>query len=180
MIEKAYAKINISLNVVGKRKDGYHELDMIMVPVSLYDTVYMNKADEMAQKLATVNMYKSILPHDIRDAYERGDMETLSDIAENIIPMTVDAVSDLIDAFVRMWKFESRPFGLETHQIRLGGLKQRLICVMDTINEYLDGKTDKIEELETEILYADCRKTEGADLFSGHVGWKSIVTPCIM
>ena len=48
MIEKAYAKINISLNVVGKRKDGYHELDMIMVPVSLYDTVYMNKADEMS------------------------------------------------------------------------------------------------------------------------------------
>ena len=41
MIEKAYAKINISLNIIGKRADGYHELDMIMVPVSLYDTIYI-------------------------------------------------------------------------------------------------------------------------------------------
>ena len=48
MIEKAYAKINISLNVVGRRDDGYHELDMIMVPVSLYDTIYMNKAEKMS------------------------------------------------------------------------------------------------------------------------------------
>ena len=45
MIEKAYAKINISLNIIGKRADGYHELDMIMVPVSIYDTVYMNRAE---------------------------------------------------------------------------------------------------------------------------------------
>ena len=48
MIEKAYAKINISLNIIGKRADGYHELDMIMVPVSLYDTVYLNRAEEMS------------------------------------------------------------------------------------------------------------------------------------
>ena len=48
MIEKAYAKINISLNIIGKRADGYHELDMIMVPVSLYDTVHLNRAEEMS------------------------------------------------------------------------------------------------------------------------------------
>lgn len=48
MIEKAYAKINISLNIIGRRTDGYHELDMIMVPVSLYDTIYMSKAREMS------------------------------------------------------------------------------------------------------------------------------------
>lgn len=35
----AYAKINICLNVVGKRDDGYHELEMIMVPISLHDTI---------------------------------------------------------------------------------------------------------------------------------------------
>lgn len=48
MIEKAYAKINISLDIKGRRADGYHELDMIMVPISLYDTLYMSRADEMS------------------------------------------------------------------------------------------------------------------------------------
>ncbi len=37
MIEKAYAKINLFLNVVSKRFDGYHDLEMIMVPVKLHD-----------------------------------------------------------------------------------------------------------------------------------------------
>ncbi len=36
---KAYAKINLTLDVVGKREDGYHELDMIMQSVSLFDSI---------------------------------------------------------------------------------------------------------------------------------------------
>lgn len=36
---KAYAKINLFLDVVGKRSDGYHELDTVMQSVSLYDEV---------------------------------------------------------------------------------------------------------------------------------------------
>ncbi|MCQ2507130.1 MAG: hypothetical protein MJ113_08205 [Lachnospiraceae bacterium] len=35
----AYAKINLSLDVLGKRTDGYHEVEMIMNEVSLYDVV---------------------------------------------------------------------------------------------------------------------------------------------
>ena len=34
---KAHAKINICLNVVCRREDGYHELEMIMVPLMLHD-----------------------------------------------------------------------------------------------------------------------------------------------
>ena len=36
---RAPAKINLRLRIVGKRADGYHELDTIMVPVSLYDII---------------------------------------------------------------------------------------------------------------------------------------------
>jgi len=35
----AHAKINLSLDVTGKRKDGYHELRMLMQTVGLHDTV---------------------------------------------------------------------------------------------------------------------------------------------
>ena len=36
---RAPAKINLNLRVVGKRADGYHLVDTIMVPVSLYDEI---------------------------------------------------------------------------------------------------------------------------------------------
>ena len=36
---KAYGKVNISLDVVGKREDGYHLLSMIMQNIDLYDEV---------------------------------------------------------------------------------------------------------------------------------------------
>jgi len=35
----APAKINLSLRVIGRRADGYHLLQSLMVPVSLYDEV---------------------------------------------------------------------------------------------------------------------------------------------
>ena len=38
-IVKANAKINLGLNIVGKNEDGYHELDMMMAPISRYDTL---------------------------------------------------------------------------------------------------------------------------------------------
>lgn len=42
---KAYAKINIALDVVGKREDGYHLLKMIMQTVDLYDVIEITKID---------------------------------------------------------------------------------------------------------------------------------------
>ena len=38
----APAKINLSLDVLGKRSDGYHEIATVMQAVSLYDTVTLS------------------------------------------------------------------------------------------------------------------------------------------
>lgn len=43
MILQAPAKINLTLDVVGKREDGYHDVRMIMETVSLYDTIILHK-----------------------------------------------------------------------------------------------------------------------------------------
>ena len=40
---KAYGKINLSLDVLGKRDDGYHDLDMIMQSVDLHDKITIKK-----------------------------------------------------------------------------------------------------------------------------------------
>lgn len=45
MREKACAKVNLSLDVIGLREDGYHELDMLMVPISLYDELEIKISD---------------------------------------------------------------------------------------------------------------------------------------
>lgn len=46
MLVKAYGKINISLDVVGKREDGYHLLKMIMQNVDLYDSLSFQKCNK--------------------------------------------------------------------------------------------------------------------------------------
>lgn len=43
---KAYAKINLALEVIRKREDGYHELEMIMVPITLHDLIYINTIED--------------------------------------------------------------------------------------------------------------------------------------
>lgn len=43
--EKAYAKINISLDVTGKRPDGYHDMLMVMQTVTLCDEVTVTLVD---------------------------------------------------------------------------------------------------------------------------------------
>ncbi|MBQ0101663.1 MAG: 4-(cytidine 5'-diphospho)-2-C-methyl-D-erythritol kinase [Firmicutes bacterium] len=42
---KAPAKINLFLEILGKRDDGYHNVDLIMQTVSLFDTVEVSKSD---------------------------------------------------------------------------------------------------------------------------------------
>lgn len=39
MLLKSYAKINLALNITGTRDDGYHLLDMVMLPIELHDTI---------------------------------------------------------------------------------------------------------------------------------------------
>jgi len=46
MLVKAYAKINISLDIIGKREDGYHLLKMIMQNIDLYDSLSFQKCNK--------------------------------------------------------------------------------------------------------------------------------------
>ncbi|ADL42317.1 4-diphosphocytidyl-2C-methyl-D-erythritol kinase [Caldicellulosiruptor obsidiansis OB47] len=43
---KAYAKINLALDVLSKREDGYHEIRTIMQTVDLYDIINIEKIEE--------------------------------------------------------------------------------------------------------------------------------------
>lgn len=45
MLIKSYAKINIFLKVLGKRGDGYHNLQSLMTPIGLFDLLSVKKSD---------------------------------------------------------------------------------------------------------------------------------------
>lgn len=52
---RSYAKINICLNVVGKREDGYHELDMIILPLKLHDSLLFTELKNARDHFVTID-----------------------------------------------------------------------------------------------------------------------------
>ena len=56
---RSYAKINLCLNITGKREDGYHELDMIMVPISLHDSLVIAPLNKSRDNFVTVDDFSN-------------------------------------------------------------------------------------------------------------------------
>ncbi len=62
MKKKSFAKINLMLDVVERRADGYHELEMITVPIDLFDTIDIKISPKM--KMTSNKRY---IPNDERN-----------------------------------------------------------------------------------------------------------------
>ena len=60
---KSYAKINISLRVVSKRNDGYHELDSLMLPIELHDSILITPLKGEYDNFVTVDDFTNGLIH---------------------------------------------------------------------------------------------------------------------
>ena len=52
---RSFAKINISLNITKKREDGFHELDSVMLPISLHDSLVVSKLNPNSDNFVTVD-----------------------------------------------------------------------------------------------------------------------------
>ena len=69
---KALAKINLGLDVLGRRENGYHDVRMVMQTIYLYDKVTLNKTEEPGIQLKTNLSY---LPVDDKNiAYKAAKM----------------------------------------------------------------------------------------------------------
>ncbi|MBQ1183634.1 MAG: 4-(cytidine 5'-diphospho)-2-C-methyl-D-erythritol kinase, partial [Clostridia bacterium] len=53
---KAFAKVNLSLDVTGKRADGYHTLCSVFQSVSLCDIVEIEKSDSISVKCSDTSL----------------------------------------------------------------------------------------------------------------------------
>ena len=54
---KAYAKINLGLKILDKTSDGYHILDMIMLPISLCDNIKITKRNDSISVVKVINNF---------------------------------------------------------------------------------------------------------------------------
>ena len=45
LILPAYAKLNLTLDVTGRRPDGYHDIDSVMQTISLHDLIWIERTD---------------------------------------------------------------------------------------------------------------------------------------
>ncbi|MDT2597596.1 4-(cytidine 5'-diphospho)-2-C-methyl-D-erythritol kinase [Enterococcus dongliensis] len=61
IMEKAPAKINLGLDILGKRPDGLHELAMVMASIDLADRLYL---EEIPEDKIIIETNKAFLPTD--------------------------------------------------------------------------------------------------------------------
>ena len=84
-------------------------------------------------------------------AYDRGDRLALREIAVNVVPSVISAIKEFNSTFRSQWLNCAKPFGLERIQVRNAGLIARFEETALRIREYLEGKIDRIEELDNRL-----------------------------
>lgn len=68
----ANAKINLTLDILGKKSNGYHIVDMVMQTVNLYDSIYIKRSDKPQIELICS---KPFIPLDLRNtAYKAAEL----------------------------------------------------------------------------------------------------------
>ena len=83
---RAHAKINLYLDVVGKREDGYHTLETIFHSIGLHDDVVIRKRD---QKGITVRCEHPSVPSGSRNLAYRA-VQRLSDEVDGVGGVAID------------------------------------------------------------------------------------------
>ena len=133
---RSYAKINLCLNITGKRADGYHELDMIMVPISLHDSLVVDTLEKSPDNFVTVDDF------------------SIGTFSYNLATFSIDKLRSI-------YHFNEK-FRILIHKVipiqaGLGGGSSNAACSLKAVNDLLKlGATD--EEL------MEIGKTLGCDI----------------
>ena len=133
---RSYAKINLCLNITGKRKDGYHELDMVMVPISLHDSLVVDLLKKSPDNFVTVDDF------------------SIGSFNYNLATFSIDKLRSI-------YHFDEK-FRILIHKVipiqaGLGGGSSNAACSLKAVNDLLMlGATD--EEL------MEIGKTLGCDI----------------
>ena len=101
--------------------------------------------------LCEVLKYKYDLGIQLRRAYKENDLVELSKLVKTI-SCCINKLNLFYKAFFELYLWENKPYGFEVHDIRIGGLIQRLKGIRLRIRDFLDNKVDSIPELEESLV----------------------------
>jgi 4-diphosphocytidyl-2C-methyl-D-erythritol kinase len=60
IMKKAYAKVNLGLDIVGRRDDGYHLVRMIMQTLNIYDVLTFEKSEDPGIRITLIESEKDM------------------------------------------------------------------------------------------------------------------------
>ena len=103
------------------------------------------------RSLCDVLAIKFELGSQTRKAYDAKDIAALKEIVERY-----NTLLELLDVFYArfrtQWFTENKPNGFEAHDIRLGGLIQRVKHCRDRLKAYIAGEVETLSELDEHLL----------------------------
>ena len=134
-------------------EDGQHfeAASQQLQEVSLKAGEYSYLFETQAQLNALLSL-KIAVTAGIQKAYGAGDKARLAELAEKDLPLLYQKVEDFAEQFSHQWQLENKIFGLDTIDIRFGGLLKRIKRAQERLQQYTTGQLDSVEELEQEIL----------------------------
>ncbi|OHX27867.1 beta-N-acetylhexosaminidase [Streptococcus iniae] len=130
---------------------------------------------ETQEKLCYLLALKITVTQNIRSAYKENQQEQLARACLQLSDLKI-LLEDFREAHSHQWLLENKIFGLDTIDIRLGGLGARIDRAISRIEDYLLGVIPAIEELEVPILqYSDqCLPSEYKAIPANQ--WQLLVT----
>lgn len=117
---------------------------------------------------------KANMGNRLRALYAAKDKTALKDYAQRDIRSSIRLLDSFEEAFRKQWRIEWKSFGLDNLQLRFGGLRMRLRETYRRVMDYVNGKIERIEELEQSVL--PYRYEGETDLIYKH-NYQYIATP---
>ncbi|MCQ2742125.1 MAG: beta-N-acetylhexosaminidase [Bacilli bacterium] len=87
----------------------------------------------------------------IRKAYKANDKAELKAIVDRDVEPLMEKLDALNEAHRCQWNKENKQFGFDVIDGRMGFLKNRILTARKQVYDYVEGKVERLEELETEI-----------------------------
>ena len=103
-------------------------------------------------KLYDIAITRAEILMDLRPAYKSGDTACIKKTEEVLLPRLLADTKEFYRIFKKMWYANSKTFGIEMTTHDFGGVILRIEDAIELLTDYIDGKTDRIEALEPEIL----------------------------
>lgn len=112
---RSYAKINVCLDITGLREDGYHLLDMVMLPLELHDSLLFEETPRAVDNYITLDDF------------------TIGDSEYNTVTQAIDYLDDIHPLNTK--------FKIDMHKVipmkaGLGGGSSNAAFVLKAINDY--------------------------------------------